>query len=36
MEWDRWDKRNGLVVGGELKGGGTDGTGEMDWRWVVK
>ena len=29
-EWDRWDKRNGLV-GGELKRSGTDGTREMEW-----
>ena len=31
-DWDRWDKRNGLVVGGELKGSGTDGTRKRDWR----
>ena len=38
-EWDRWDRRNGewMVVGGELKESGTDGTGEMvsEWLWVV-
>jgi len=35
-EWDRWDKRNWVVVGGELKGSGTDGTREIEWWWVVK
>ena len=34
-EWDRWDKRNGLVVEGELKESGTDGTREMYWWWEV-
>ena len=38
-QWDRWVKRNDewMVVGGELKDSGTDGTREMvsEWWWEV-